>query len=56
MNENFNVHIEETNSLTQLVRNILDDCKLDVDAIEECDPDFIGYISDRILQWHNENK
>jgi hypothetical protein len=43
-------------SLRQLVKSILDDCKLDVDAIEESDPEFIGYIADEILKWHNEYK
>jgi hypothetical protein len=43
-------------SLRQLVKSILDDCKLDVDAIEESDPEFIGYIADEILKWHNEHK
>jgi len=32
--------------LRQLVKSILDDCKLDADAIEESDPEFIGYIAD----------
>lgn len=43
-------------SLRQLVKSILDDCKLDVDAIEESDPEFVGYIADEILKWHNEHK
>jgi hypothetical protein len=43
-------------SLIQLVKTILDDSKLDVDAIEESDPEFIGYIADKILKWHNEHK
>jgi hypothetical protein len=43
-------------SLRQLVKSILDDCKLDVDAIEDSDPEFIGYIADEILKWHNEHK
>lgn len=40
-----------TGSLTNLVRNILDACKLDVDEIEYEDPDFIPYISNMILEW-----
>ena len=43
-------------SLRQLVKSILDDCKLDVDVIEESDPEFVGYIADEILKWHNEHK
>ncbi len=46
----------ENNDLNKLIREILDDCKLDVDAIEESDPEFIGYISDKILKWHKNNK
>ena len=44
------------NSLKQLVRMILSDCKLDPDEVEESDPEFINYISNEILKWHNENK
>lgn len=39
---------EEDSSLEKLVKQILDAAKLDVDAIEESDPDFIPYIADMI--------
>lgn len=42
-------------SSIKLAREILDAAKLDVDGIEESDPDFIPYISDMILKWYNEN-
>ena len=54
--ENLNISDVMNSSLRQLVKSILDDCKLDVDAIEESDPEFIGYIADEILKWHNEHK
>lgn len=44
------------NSLKQLVRTILSDCKLDPDEVEESDPEFKNFISNEILKWHNENK
>jgi hypothetical protein len=44
----------EDNSLEKLVENILESCKLDVHDIKEADPDFVGYISDMIQKWHNE--
>lgn len=47
---------EITDSLRRLVKNILTDSKLDVDSIEEGDPEFIDYIADMILRWHNANK
>jgi hypothetical protein len=42
-----------TNSepVENLVERILDACKLDVDAIKESDPEFIGYIGDMIQEW-----
>ena len=43
-------------SLNQLVKEILDAAKLDVDAIEESDPDFIPYIADMIQMWHDKNR
>lgn len=42
-------------ALTQLVKQILDAAKLDVDAIEESDPEFIPYIADMIKNW-SKNK
>ena len=42
-------------SLEELVRRILDAAKLDVDAIEESDPEFIPYVGDMIQMWANEN-
>ena len=42
-------------SLEELVKNILNDCKLSVDAIQGDDPDFIGYLSDMIFKWHQKN-
>lgn len=55
-NENLNISDVMNSSLKQLVRSILSDCKFDVDEVEEADPEFVGYIADKILQWHNENK
>jgi hypothetical protein len=43
-------------SLIQLSKEILDAAKLDVDAIEESDPDFIPYIADMIQKWCNQNR
>ena len=43
-------------SLRQLVEKILDAAKLDVDAIEESDPEFIPYIANMIEMWHNQNR
>ena len=43
-------------SSIKLAKQILDAAKLDVDDIQENDPDFIPYISDMILKWYNENK
>ena len=40
-------------NLIKLVETILDDCKLDVDAIKESDPEFIEYIAQKIFEWHN---
>lgn len=40
--------------LNQLVRNILDACKMDSDEVEEADPDFIPYIADMIYEWHEK--
>jgi hypothetical protein len=40
-------------NLIQLVERILSDCKLDVDLIKESDPEFIEYIAQEILEWHN---
>lgn len=54
--ENLNISDVTNSSLRKLVKSILDYCKLDVDAIEESDPEFIGYISDEILKCHNEHK
>jgi len=39
---------EGDSPLRQLAKQILDAVKLDVDAIEESDPDFIPYIADMI--------
>jgi hypothetical protein len=55
-NSALNISDVMNSSLRQLVKSILDDCKLDVDAIEESDPEFVGYIADEILKWHNEHK
>jgi hypothetical protein len=44
------------NSLRELVRNILSDCKIDVDVVEKEDPEFIEYLGNQILDWHNNNK
>jgi len=41
-------------SLTELVKNILNAAKLDVDAIEESDPEFISYIANMIKMWHDK--
>ena len=50
-------NVKPTNSsLIELVKTILDDSKLDVDAIEESDPEFIDYIAEKILNWHNKHK
>jgi len=48
---------EPTNSepVEKLVERILDACKLDVDAIKESDPEFIGYIGDMIQEWTKNN-
>jgi len=35
----------------ELVEQIIDDCKLDVDSIEEADPEFIPYIRDKVLDF-----
>jgi len=43
-------------SLIQLSKEILDAAKLDVDAIEESDPDFIPYIADMIQSWIDKNR
>jgi len=43
-------------SLNQLVKEILDAAKLDVDAIVEDDPEFISYIGNMIQIWHNQNR
>jgi hypothetical protein len=43
---------EEQSSLRQLVKSILDDCKLDSNSIEESDSEFIDQLGDGILQWH----
>jgi len=42
-------------SLIELAKQILDASKLDVDAIEESDPEFIPYIADMIKSWHDKN-
>lgn len=55
-NSALNISDVMNSSLRQLVKSILDDCKLDVYAIEESDPEFVGYIADEILKWHNEHK
>jgi len=52
----FNEEFAPITSLEQLVKRILESCRLDVEAIEKSDPEFIGYISDQISRWHNENK
>ncbi len=41
-------------SLKELVERILDAAKLDVDAIKESDPDFIGYIGNMIKKWSSK--
>jgi hypothetical protein len=41
-------------SLTELVKDILNAAKLDVDAIEESDPEFISYIANMIKMWHDK--
>jgi hypothetical protein len=43
-------------SLIQLSKEILDAAKLDVDAIEESDPEFISHIANMIEMWHNQNR
>jgi len=43
-------------SLNQLVRQILDAAKLDVDAIVEDDPEFISHIGNMIQMWHDQNR
>ena len=43
-------------SLNELAKRILDAAKLDVDAIEESDPDFIPYIADMIQSWIDKNR
>jgi len=48
--------LKSISSSRELIGIILDICKLDMDAIEESDPDLVPYISDQILKWHNENK
>lgn len=55
-NSALNISNAMNSSLRQLVKSILGDCKLDVDAIEESDPEFVGYIADEILKWHNVHK
>lgn len=52
----FNESSSNDESLKKLVRQILDACKIDVDLVEESDPEFIGYISSMIKDWkENEN-
>jgi len=46
---------EKEDSLTELVKNVLDACKMDIDEVEESDPDFIPYITDMIRVWHENN-
>jgi len=54
--EDFDDGLEKMDSLNQLVRSILSDCKMDVDEVEESDPEFISYIADKIKEWHENNK
>lgn len=37
-----------------LVREILEACKFDVDEVEENDPDLIAYIANMIKKWSKE--
>ena len=46
---------DEKDSLTKLVENILDACKMDIDEVEESDPDFIPYIANMIRVWRENN-
>jgi hypothetical protein len=45
-----------SNSLRNLVEDIIESCKLDVDAIKENDPDFVPYIMNMIENWVKNNK
>jgi hypothetical protein len=54
--EDDNYTSSNDDSLNELVRQILDAAKLDVDAIEESDPDFIPYIADMIQSWIDKNR
>lgn len=47
---------QQKESVIQLAKQILDAAKLDVDSIEESDPDFIPYIADMIQTWYNQNR
>lgn len=47
---------QQKESVIKLAKQILDAAKLDVDSIEESDPDFIPYIADMIQTWYNQNR
>ena len=54
--EDDNYTSSNDDSLNELVRQILDAVKLDVDAIEESDSELIPHIGNMIQMWHDKNR
>lgn len=48
--------VEKRESVIELARQILDAAKLDVDAIEKSEPEFIPHIAKMIEMWYKGNR